>query len=417
MNRICVIRCHYYRDTRVQREVAALLDAGHAVHLVCLRDRGEPLRHRRDRLTVIRIPLPHRPGAGTGRRFAEYALFFAVTAVVLTVLHLRRRFDLVQVNSVPDALVFVALIPRFTGARVLLDLQEPLPEFFSARTGLPVRHRLVRLVGLVEQLSIRFAHAVVTVTEPMRQTFIDRGAPPDKITVVMDGSDQRTFTRKKAVRLTRERDRFVLVSHGTIEPHYGLDTAVHAVAKLATELPSVELRIIGDGSQRAALIELADELGVADRVYVSPGFVPIEDLLAELSAADVGIVAMKRNQFRDLTLAGKMFDFINMGIPMAVSLTRSVQVTFPSGCFEQFTADDPDDLARAVLRLHDNPALAAGYVARAREAARPYSWPAQRAHYYRVVRELLDGTCLDEQEPLVTVHDPIPAVSGFRTCD
>ncbi|MGV0852271.1 glycosyltransferase family 4 protein [Mycolicibacterium phlei] len=415
MNRICVVRCHYYRDTRVQREVDALLDAGHSVHVVCLRDGGEPLRQRRDRLTVIRIPLPHRPGAGTARRFAEYALFFAVSAMVLTLLHVRRRFDVVQVNSVPDALVFVALVPRLTGARVLLDLQEPLPEFFAARTGKPADHGLVRLVGAIEQRSIRFAHAVVTVTEPMRQAFIERGATPDKITVVMDGSDQRTFTRKKPVRRARERDRFVLVSHGTIEPHYGLDTAIRAVAKLVPELPSVELRIIGDGSQRSDLIALADELGVADRVYFSPGFVPIDELIAELSEADVGVVAMKRNPFRDLTLAGKMFDFINMGIPMAVSRTRSVQTTFPPGCFEQFTADDPDDLARAVLRLHDNPALAAGYVARAREAARPYSWPAQRAHYGRVVHELLDTTRV--AEPLVTVRAPIPAVSGFRTCD
>ena len=45
------------------------------------------------------------------------------------------------------------------------------------------------LIAALEQASIRFADAALTVTEPMRQVFVARGASPDKITVVMDGSD------------------------------------------------------------------------------------------------------------------------------------------------------------------------------------------------------------------------------------
>jgi glycosyltransferase involved in cell wall biosynthesis len=390
MSRVCVIRCHYFRDTRLQREVAALLDRGHSVHVLCLRDRGERLREHRGRLTISRMPMRHSAGAGAARRFAEYVTFFVLVCVGVGALHLRRRFDLVQINSVPDVLVFAALLPRVTGARVLLDLQEPMPEFFVTKSGVGERHPAVRLLAALEQASIRFADAALTVTEPMRQAFVDRGARPDKITVVMDGSDEEVFDPTRFPRRVRDDDTFVLVSHGTIEPQYGLDTAIRAVALLAETIPSLELRIVGDGSHRAELQTLASRLGVSDRIVFSSGFVPIEELVATLATSDVGVVAMKQDRFRDLTLAGKMFDYITMGIPMVVSATRSVEETFPADCFESFVSDDPSDLARAIERLHDDPKLAMSYARRTKDVARPYSWPVQRRRYWEVVDALLD---------------------------
>jgi glycosyltransferase involved in cell wall biosynthesis/lipid II:glycine glycyltransferase (peptidoglycan interpeptide bridge formation enzyme) len=404
MPRVCVICCHYFRDTRVQREVAALLDRGHSVHVLCLREAGEPLREHHGRLTISRMPMRHPPGAAIARRLAEYVTFFVLVGLGVAALHLRRRFDLVQVNSPPDVLVFAALVPRLTGARVLMDLQEPLPEFFATKSGVGERHPAVRLIAAFEQASIRFADAALTVTEQMRQAFVARGASPDKITVVMDGSDEEVFDPARFSRRVRDDDKFVLVSHGTIEPQYGLDTVIRAVARLAAPIPSSELRIIGDGSQRSALQTLASRLGVSDRVVFSCGFVPIDDLVATLATSDVGVVAMKRDRFRDLTLAGKMFDFITMGIPMVVSITRSVEETFPAGCFEPFVSDDPIDLARAIQRLHDDPKLAMSYANRVKDVARPYSWPVQRGCYWEVVDALLDAAATAGQsmsKPLV----------------
>jgi hypothetical protein len=156
---------------------------------MCLREPGEPRREERAGLVVRRLPLRHRAGAGLPRLLAEYGAFFAMAAALVTVRHLRRRFDVVQVNSVPDALVFCALGPRLLGARILLDLQEPMPEFFATRFGAGLRHPAVRVIAALEQASIRFAHAAVTVTEQVREAFVRRGAPADKVTVVMDGAD------------------------------------------------------------------------------------------------------------------------------------------------------------------------------------------------------------------------------------
>jgi Glycosyltransferase len=385
--RVCVVRCHFYRDSRVQREVVALVDHGHDVRVVCLRDHREPRREQHVGLSIHRLPLRHVAGAGPARLIAEYLAFFLLGTVVVSALHMRSRFDVVQVNSVPDALVFIALIPRLTGARVLLDLQEPMPEFFAAKFGVGNSHPVVRLLIALEQLSIRFADASMTATDAMRRTFINRGAPADRITVVMDGSDESVFAADR-VTGRPDPDCFVIVSHGTIEPQYGLDTAIEAIALLAPQFLELRLKIIGDGSERENLLALTANLHITDRVWFSDGFLPIGELVETLATADVGLVAMKRDRFRDLTLAGKMFDFIAMGIPMIVSRTRSVEETFGDGCFEVFESGVPDDLAEAIRRLHAEPALRKELAARASAVAETFAWPVQRQRYRELVASL-----------------------------
>ncbi|WP_147257906.1 glycosyltransferase [Pseudonocardia hierapolitana] len=385
------------------REVATLIEAGHEVVVVCERDLDEPRLERGKSLIIHRLPLRHVAGAGALRLLAEYTGFFVLAAVLVTASHLRRRFAVVQVNSVPDVLVFVATVPRLTGARVLLDLQEPMPEFFMTKFGVGARNPLVRVVAVAEQLSIRFADVAITVTDAMRRRFIERGAPAERVNVVMDGADESVFDRERRLaEYVPSADRFVMISHGTIEPQYGLDTVIEAIALLAPEWPGLQLQIFGDGSQRAELRRLARLKGVGDRVWFSEGFVPIEELVSALASADVGVVAMRRDPFRDLTVAGKMFDFVVMGIPMIVATTRSVEETFGAGCFEEFRSGDANDLARAIQRLRDEPERARKYVERATEVVDEIAWRIQRRRYRALVADLVFGA----KSPVTAVRRP-----------
>ncbi|MDQ3736454.1 MAG: glycosyltransferase family 4 protein [Actinomycetota bacterium] len=391
MTRICIIRQHYVPlDPRVAREVAALAASGHEVDVICLRRQGEPSLQRDGRVTIYRLPLRHTRGGAPVRYLMEYGAFFALTACSVAALHVRRRYRLVQVNSLPDVLVFAAAVPRLLGARLLLDLQECMPEFFATKFGTSLRHPAVLLIAALEQLSIRFADLVITPTEQMMDAFVARGADARKISVVMDGADEEVF-HPVDPRPEQGRDpRFTLICHGTVEERYGLDTVIRAVAILREEIPALRFEIYGDGSFLDQLRRLVAELGVEDRVSFSGGFVPEEQLVQAIAAADVGVVAMKRDAFRDITLAGKMFDYIAMRKPLVVSRTRSVLQTFGSSCFELFDSDDPEDLARAIRTLHADPERRQRLVRRAAEVAEPYRWTRQREVYRNMVERLLE---------------------------
>ncbi len=391
MTEACVVREHYVpQDSRVARDIAALVALGHRVDVICLRDAGQPRIERQPGVTVWRLPLRHSRGRRGLRYAGEYAAFFAMASALVTALHVRRRYRLVQVHSLPDVLVFAAAVPRLLGARVLLDLQECMPEFFATKFGVDAGHPLVRLIGRLEQRSIRFADAVITPTAQMRDVFVGRGADPGKVVVVMDGADEETFRPVEAAAGgPGDGDGFTLVSHGTVEEHYGLDTVIEAVALLRDEMPGLRLRVYGDGSDLPRLRALADRLAVADRVWFSGGFVPVEELVAGIAAADAGIVAMRRDAFRDVSLAGKMFDFIAMGKPVLSSRTRSVEQTFGEDCVELFASGDAADLARALRRLRADPERGGRLAQRAREVAAAYQWARQREIYQGVVNQLL----------------------------
>jgi glycosyltransferase involved in cell wall biosynthesis len=295
----------------------------------------------------------------------------------------------VQVNSMPDALVFAAAVPRLLGARVLLDLHECMPEFFSTKFGTSLRHPGVRLMAAIEQLAIRYADHVITCTDQMKERFVERGAPPAKIDVILNAADETIFDPEAHPPTPREDGRFTLICHGSVEERYGHDTLIRAVGALRDRIPELRLQVFGDGSYLDDAEALVAELGLEDRVWFAREYVPMPQLLDALARADAGVVAMKRDAFRDLTQCNKMFDLIAMRRPAIISRTQSVEAYFDEDSFAWFTADDPDDLARAIARVYEEPELGDRLAEHAAEVNEPYRWPRQREIYLRAAEGLL----------------------------
>lgn len=407
--RICLIRQGYYPlDTRVRREVGALLLAGYEVEVICLRLPGEARFERQGQVTVHRAPIGHSRG-GHINYLLQYGAFFLVATVMVAWIHLRRRLDLVQVNTMPDSLVFAAIVPRLMGARVLLDLHECMPEFYAVKFGTGLSHPAVRLIAWIEQAAIRFADHTITCTDQMREAFESRGAPKDKIGIIMNSANEDEFDPRRYAPAKRVSGEFRIICHGTIERIYGIDTIVRAVGLLRNEIPGLRLDIYGDGYALEEIRSLIRDLDLFDRVHVAGRFVAVQVLVQAIAAADAGVVAMRRDIFRDLTHCNKMFDFITMRKPAIVSRTRSVEAYFDDSCFQMFTAGDEQDLARAIRELYADPQLRDRLVRQAARANEPYRWPHQRRRYQEIVHGLVRNHSSDaigdarltEAEPIV----------------
>jgi glycosyltransferase involved in cell wall biosynthesis len=391
MARICVVRAFFVpEDVRVRREINALADAGHRVTVICMRSPGSVRRERYGDVEIHRLPMTHRRG-GILRYAFEYVAFPLLAALYLGLLDLRRRFDLVQVNTIPDWLVFAAAGPRLRGVPVIVDLHELMPEFFASKFGTALRHPVVRALARLEQASIRFADLAMTCTEEMRNAFVSRGADADRISVVMNSSEEAIFDPQTfPPRRDRQTGRFSLICHGTIEERYGLDTIIRALRRLDDQIPGLTLEIYGEGTYQHELRGMVEEFGLADRVSFN-GFVPVDELVAAIADADAGVVAMKRDAFRDLTQCNKMFDLITMRRPVICSRTTSVMASFPDDCLQYFDADDDADLARAIEEVFAQPRLGHQLVERAEEQNQAYRWLRQRERYLALVEQALAG--------------------------
>ena len=368
----------------------ALELAGYEVDVVCLRRPGEARLGTRGLVTTHRLPITTRRG-GRLNYLLQYSVFFAVATVLVAVLHARRRFDAVQVNSMPDSLVFSAVVPRLFGARVLLDLHECMPEFYAVKFGVTLRHPAVRLVAWLEQAAIRFADRVITCTDQMREAFVGRGAAPEKIDVILNSANEEEFDPARVPATHHGTGEFRLICHGTLERIFGIDVIVRAVALIKDEIPELRLEIYGEGSELAEIKSLVAELGISERVELAGRFVPLDELVVAIANADVGVVALRRDIFRDLTHSNKMFDYITMRKPAIVSRTRSVEAYFDESCFQMFVPGDERDLARAICELHADPELRRRLVSRAAYVNEPYRWPHQRERYQEIVRTMILG--------------------------
>jgi hypothetical protein len=177
---VCIVRHGFYpAELNLKREAEALLEDGYNVHVICLRKDGEAARETVEGVQVRRLPVGHRRGR-IGRYLFEYNAFFVLASLELLRLHARCRLRAVQINTMPDYLVFTALLPRLTGAKVVLHMHEPMPELFG--TLFPGRrHRhLVGAIRLAERLSLAYADHVLTVTREMRENFARRGRTPPR---------------------------------------------------------------------------------------------------------------------------------------------------------------------------------------------------------------------------------------------
>lgn len=381
---VAIVRHSFYPfELNVKREAEALRDAGFAVHVICLRGQGEVAREAIEGVEVYRLPVGHKRGKIL-RYLWEYNAFFVLASSKLARLHRRHRFVAVQVNTMPDYLVYAALYPKLSGARVVLHLHEPVPELFQTMfPGKWFTRPFVWLVTRVEQASIRFADRVLTVTDQMRDNCVRRGADASKFTVVVNVPDDRHFARDRwdhlrprlaAIKAEESaRGVFRVLTHGAIEERYGFDTIVRAVALAKDAVPGIQFRFMGAGDYLEDVKYLAGEQGIADRVH-HLGFVPFEQMIEEILLADVCVVAVKKNAYSVLVHTNKMYEYIALERPVIASRLDSVAATLGEDALLFFTPGDDADLAQRLRWAASHPAELAQRIANANATYSALRW-------------------------------------------
>jgi len=374
-------------DPRVRRQSDALLDAGYEVDIIALRQPGEAARQDDGARRVIRLPVD-RAFVGFAGHMAEYVAFTAMAAWTLAREHRTRRYDLVQVATVPDFLDFAALPEKLGGVPLLLDLHEDMPEFFRDRFAHPLLRPLLPLVTIATRASAAIADELITVHEPLRQLSIARGMAPDRISVVMNSADGRLFDPSRHPRGAFMRDGCLrLVHHSNLQRIYGLDVAIDGLARLRESI-DWQLDVYGDGPYRSQIEAAIDRTGTRNRVTLH-GRVPMDDLPRLIADADIGLVPSLPEPYLQYSLSTKLLEYAAMGVPTVATDLATFRHHFTDAALRFVPGSDPYALARAIESLVDNPKGTTAMGLEARRQAAAYDWEAQKAHYLAVVGRLV----------------------------
>ena len=382
-------------DPRPRRAAEALAANGVKIDLICLRDDDtEPARETFGSINVTRVRLKRQRGSKLGY-VGQYITFLVVSFFYLASRSLRRCYDLVHVHNMPDVLVFSATVPKLLGAKVILDLHDPMPELMQTIFRLPEKSFSVVTLKRLEKWSIRFADLVLTVNLACKKIYSSRGCRPEKIKVVINSPDDEIF--RFQCRDIHDlngnngngSEAFVILYHGSLVHRNGFDLAIKALEKVREVIPSARLRVCGkrtdffekvmESAQERGLDSIVDYLGVRD----------LKQIVEAIENCDLGIIPNHRNIFTEINTPTRIFEYLALAKPVIAPRTKGIRDYFGDDELIFFDVGNADDLARKIEFAFFHPTEVAETVKRGQAVYLSHTWSRERLTLVNSIGELL----------------------------
>ena len=384
--KICMLTYSTYEsDNRVRRYAEALAKRGDRVDVIAISGKQTPEQSQKIRgVTPFRIQYRER-----NERFqVSYALrwmrFVVASAIFLTRRQRRIKYDLIHVHNPPDFLVFAAWYPKWTGAKLILDIHDIVPELFASKFEKTTGNRYFGLLKAVEKASASFADHVIISNHLWQQKLIARTVPAEKCSVFVNHVDPAIFHRRAR---TRNDGKVIIIFPGSFQWHQGLDIAINAFALIKDKVPNAEFHIYGGGAWEGHLRELVNQLGLNDRVKIS-GAMSLDLMADVISNADLGVVPKRADSFGNEAYSTKIMEFMSQGVPVVISRTKIDSYYFDDQVARFFPSGDVPAMAAAMLEVIQNKELRESMIARGYEYVERNNWDGKKKEYLDLVDSL-----------------------------
>jgi glycosyltransferase involved in cell wall biosynthesis len=385
--KVCMVAYTFYdTDNRVRRYAETLARRGESVDMVALQHDDQPKREVLNGVTVHRIQKRALNERTKWAYLIRLSTFLLRSFFFITVNHLRKRYQLVHVHSVPDFEVFAALVPKLTGAKVILDIHDIVPEFYSSKFGTSKDGILFRMLVLVERLSCMFADHVIIANHLWERVLTRRSVKPEKCTAIINYPDTNRFHKRGEV---AENRKMVLMYPGTLNYHQGVDLAVEAYAAIADKYTDLEFHIYGDGPEKGKMEKLVEERNLGKRVKFH-GLVTLDEMAVKMETADIGVVPKRGEGFGDEAFSTKTMEFMVLGVPVIISRTAIDQFYFNDRIATFFNPGDIEDLSRSLVKMVSDSELRKRQSEEAALFMEKNTWSVKKFLYINIIDNLLD---------------------------
>jgi glycosyltransferase involved in cell wall biosynthesis len=385
----------YEADNRVRRYAESLVKRGDQVEVIALAGHGVPLGSEEiSGVTVYRIQRRDRNERGKWTYAWRLLRFLWVASIVLTRRHKRLRYDLIHVHNIPDFMVFAAWYPKWTGAKLILDIHDLVPELFASKFNANDKGGYIGFLKAVERVSARFVDHVIVSNHFWYEKLVARSVPEEKCSVFLNHVDLAIFYRRPR---TRSDDKFIVIFPGSLQWHQGLDIAIKAFARLKSKIPNAEFHIYslgGAGRAQAELAALAEGLGLNGSVKFC-GSLPLHQIPDVIANADLGVVPKRADSFGNEACSTKIMEFMSQGVPAVASRTKVDSFYFDDAAIRFCASGDDKSMAEAMLEVVENRALRDSLIANGYRYVEHHSLDTRRDDYLKLVDTLTKDPCAD----------------------
>ena len=311
--------------------------------------------------------------------------FFFRSMWKLTREHSKKPYDLVHIHSVPDFEVFAALFAKLSGAKVILDIHDVVPEFYASKFRISEKAWVFRALVWIEKVSAAFADHVIA-SNHIWEKKLTRSVPRSKLTAIVNYPDLKVFRREGR---RRSDGRLIILYPGSLIYHQGVDIAIRAFSRMQREAPNAEFHVYGTGDQWEALHQLVAELGLREKVLFK-GSLVAEELVRVMEDADLGVVPKRASGFGNEAFSTKIPEFMAMGVPVVIPNTAIDTYYFNDSVAKFFEAENEASLAEAMLLMLRDEDLRARLTQNATAFVQEFNWEKNQSIYLDVVGRLLE---------------------------
>jgi glycosyltransferase involved in cell wall biosynthesis len=376
---------HYRTDPRVIRAAEAAVNNGFDVDFIALRREGDPREEMIRGIHVLHVNQYRYRGRGLFKYMLAYLVFFIRCFFKSAVMSIKKPYAVVHVNNMPDFLVFCTLIPKLMGAKILLDIHDPMPNTFASKFKSGDKGFFFKLLLWQEKLSAWYSDRVLTVHDPVKELIlVKHGLPHDSIQVIANFADDQVFTLNPDYQAG---GKLRLIFHGTILERYGLRTLVQALS-LVRNRDKMSVKIIGEGDFSNEFKKLITSAGLENFVHFDNRFYPMHDIPRIISDANIGLVPLEISSITNYALPLKMLEYTSMGLPVITVRNAAISYYFDETDCLYYKPGDPESLRAVLDRVAEDPALLMHYHQKAVSIRGKFFWSNEKRKYISLLREL-----------------------------
>jgi colanic acid biosynthesis glycosyl transferase WcaI len=264
------------------------------------------------------------------------------------------RLDVVVCMSTPIFGTWSCwLLAKCKGARLVYEIDDLHPEA-ARNAGLMGEGLLYRVLRALDTKLCRLSDAIVTLSEGLRDAILQRGLPPETVTIVPFWIDERKIRPCDRLNPWREAhgippDKFVALYAGTIGLVSGADILVEAARQLQPKA-NILILCVGEGVVKDRMEARAKELKLGNMLFLP--FQPAEVMPLFQATADVGLVTLLPDAGAS-SMPSKMLGYLAAGRPVIASVredTATAHAITEGRCGRVVPCQDPTALARAIAQ-------------------------------------------------------------------
>ncbi len=318
------------------------------------------IKEERDGITVHRSWIYTKKSKSIIWRLANY-FSFVFSSLVVGIFNVKKH-DIIICESPPLFLGITALMLKvISGSKLVFNVSDLWPES-AEKLGIITNKRLLGMSQWLEEYIYKKSSLISGQTQGIVNNIRAR-FPDKKLFWLRNGIDLSQFNANAVSYNWREKNGFVstdfiAVYGGIIGYAQNLEVILQA-ANILKEEKNIKFVIVGDGPEKAKLLELKEQLGLQN-VYFFPNQ-PSAEMPNIIDACNATIVPLRNIELFKGAIPSKIFEYLIFRKPLLLGVDGEARSLFidEGNCGLFFTPENEKELASGLLELKNEPELSA----------------------------------------------------------